>query len=190
MAQEIADYLEKQGNPPQPKIPVNLLKNITGLPSLRISQVTNFWLKPIGHARGHVSPDRKFNEERDRLHFAKRRPKNIAVGDILIAFAVGSGKVISVYKMMTLPHYAPAEERWPWYVTGKNMTQAYGHDWWANDLDIYRLQDAFEKKHLETNIKPRGVQSFDGFKWGLDRMQITPNFGNFILEMVDQKSKK
>jgi hypothetical protein len=190
MAAEIEDYLKKQGRPPRPKIPVSLLKNITGLPALRISSETNFWLKPIGHAHGHVSPDRKFDQERDRLHFAKRRPKNISVGDILIAFAVGSGKIISVYKMMTPPHYAPDEERWPWYVTGKNMTKDYGRDWWANDLDIYRLLYAFDKNHPNTDIKPRGVQSFEGFKWGLDRMQITPAFGNFILEKVGQKTEQ
>jgi hypothetical protein len=186
MATVMEKYLKGAGKPSQSKIPVNLLGHLSGTGTLKISLKTNFWLKPIGHSGEYVSPSRSFHHRKDDLHFAKRHPKNISAGDIFIAFAVGSGRIISIYKMLSAPQYSNDQARWPWYITGKNMTTDYGANWWNNNLDIYQLKADFEQQHHGEKIKPGENQSYGGFQWGLDRLKITPAFGKFIIAQINQ----
>lgn len=155
---------------------------------MRLVSGVKYWLKPIGHTHHHVEPNESYHQNARHLHFSVKEPKDVSVGDILIAFAVGSGKTLSIYRVLTKPQYDQSEERWPWYVNGQNLTVDFGRDWWQHGLTKEYLKTLFEKKYPGTKIKPRGAQGFGGFNWGWDRLEITKEFGDFIIDQVLAKT--
>lgn len=63
----------------------------------------NYWLKPIGVTGEPVTSDWTFEKLDDNLHFSKRRPKSVKPNDILIAYGVGDGRILSVYLTSSNP---------------------------------------------------------------------------------------
>ncbi len=188
MYQKMKTYLAKNKLPKLPKINLNLTELIKGRPALGLGAKTKFWLKPIGYSLEHVNPKESYDQKTKNLHFSKGEPTNVSVGDILIAFAVGSGKILSVYKVLSPPLYTHDGDRWPWYVDSKNLTQEYGRNWWSNSLTKEFLKIQFEKVYPGKKIKPSGSQGYGAFNWGWDRLEISTDFGNFIIDQVLAKS--
>lgn len=188
MYQESKDYLAKKKAPKPAKIPLNLAGLIKGRPAMRLVSGTKYWLKPIGHTHHHVDPNESYHQKTRHLHFSVNEPKEVSIGDILIAFAVGSGKILSVYRVLSTPQFDKSEERWPWYVNGENLTTDFGRDWWHNGLTKEHLKVLYEKTYPGAKIKPKGAQTYGAFNWGWDRLLINKAFGDFIIDQVLAKA--
>lgn len=70
----------------------------------QIPNGTRFFIKPIG-SNNHKIFDGDYSEKFQKQHFANRMPKAVRVGDILITYAVGARKIISVFKVMSSPKH-------------------------------------------------------------------------------------
>lgn len=132
------------------KIELNLLDGIKS--NTKTFSKGNYWLKPIGVIDSPIDNGEKFNSLFQRLEFSKKRPSGIKTGDIIIAYGVGTRKVLSVYENTSLePEYVADEEledeewreRWPWSIKGKNLSPKYGGEWWIHDLYIIGLENKF-----------------------------------------------
>lgn len=80
--------------------------------------VLTYWLKLLGKSPNPVPSTILFGEERHQITFSKRKPTEIKKGDILLAYSVGSQKMISVFKATDekgelTPFPSSDVERWP-----------------------------------------------------------------------------
>lgn len=139
---------------------------------------TRFFIKPIGSIDNKVRSltDKDFKEQ----HFAKQ-PKAVRTNDILITYAVGARKIISVFQVTSSANETNIpKDRWPWYVEVKNLTERLGETWSEKNLivtDIARL-------YAEKNDKPvtqRGGFDLNGLRRGNDKIQLTDEFGRYLL---------
>ncbi|MBF4308100.1 hypothetical protein, partial [Vibrio anguillarum] len=101
-------------------------------------------LKPIGTRDDPVLLEERqdFSDLHQNLHFSKKKPKGVSKGDVIITAGVGSGSLLSYFKVTgSLFHVTDEEikqeawkERWPWYMEGQNRSCDFGGSWWEHDI--------------------------------------------------------
>lgn len=179
------EYKKEHGQPKLKKIPLELSGLIKDAATIVAASDTKYFLKPIGHSAHHVSSSDMFDSPLQALHFAKQQPKDIKAGDIFIAFAVGSGRVISVYRMKSPLKFTTPSDRWPWYMDAENLAMPFAKNWWKNNLTKENLKKDFNALYPSKNIKPSWQsQTFGAFQHGRDRMEITADFARYIIGEV------
>jgi len=189
MAKVAKDYETNNKVRKSNKIKLKLINHISGLPSFKLNSANKFWLKPIGHSGEHIKSTRSFGQKKDWLHFSKKEPKDVSIGDILIAFAIGSGKILSVYRVESKVHFTSNNDRWPYYVEGENLTPKYGSNWFNNAITKESLKQHFEANFPGEKIK-KGTQGYGAFQFGWDRLEVNSKFANFIIEKILEKESE
>jgi len=157
----------------------------------------NYWLKPIGVTDHPIPEGELYNQAHFDLHFCKNRPNGVKPKDILIAYGVGSRKVLSIYKAISFPEHVTEEqieeedwlERWPWFVQGENLTQKYGGNWWLHEFYIGKLVDNYLQLNPDAPITAVGGQTIGGLNFGKDKLNLDFDFAKFIIEKVLDKNK-
>ena len=163
------------------------VENLINLPSN-----TNYWLKPIGVSENPVVIGRKFNELQQILHFSKRRPNSVKIGDTVICYGVGTTQILSIYRVSSTPIKVTQEEidnkkgleRWPWYVIGENLTPNYGNEWWNHKLNPFRLRDDFKSQYPNIPITFVGGETLGAINQGNDKLNLRREFAEFIINKV------
>ncbi|SOE21226.1 NgoFVII restriction endonuclease [Spirosomataceae bacterium TFI 002] len=156
------------------------LKNTPFIPGKNI----NYWLKPIGVSTDLVPKNKVFDEIDTDLHFSKLKPKGVKEGDILICYAVGHLNIISVYKVKSEVKYTGNEnDRWPYFVIGENLTPYYGQSWNQQGITITNQKKQVLEKG-EFNVTPSGKNSFGSLMQGADKLRITPEFGQYLIDKI------
>ncbi len=151
------------------EIPVNIL---TG---------ANYWLKPVGVIANPIPLDKQYNSLTEKLHFA-RPPRKVKLGDILIVYAVGHKNVVSIYRVKSESYKVlKTKERWPYYVEGENLTPYYGEQWQKYNITISELLKDVDGKF---NATPSGKNSYGSLMRGADKLQITPEYANYIIRKI------
>lgn len=194
----IDEYLENNPKEIPPKFDLNLndlLDTSEKIPDF--GTYKNIWLKPIGVSENPF-PDEPITELNGRLDFSKRRPTGVKLGDLLITFAVGKRKIMSVYRATGQPHFATKEEialpghghreRWPWSITGENLTTEFSKNWWNENLTIDALREEYLNKFPERPISAAGGKTFGTFQYKADKMRVTKEFGEFILDKISKNN--
>ncbi|MES1181370.1 MAG: restriction endonuclease PLD domain-containing protein, partial [Flavobacterium sp.] len=151
-----------------------------------------FWLKPIGVTGQPVPEDRLFNNANDTLHFSKQRPNAIKRNDILIAYGVGSTKILSIYRVTSSPLHVSQEEieeddwleRWPWYVEAQNLTPNFGATWPKHNLYKNSLVDDYLMANPQKPLTAVGGQTLGALNFGKDKLKLAPDFAKFIIDKV------
>lgn len=160
--------------------------------SSQLSDTIQFWLKPIGVTENPVSEDRSFDKIEDELNFSKLRPNGVKPNDILIAYGVGTSKILSVYSVTSFPISATPEEieaedwleRWPWYVEAHNLTPNFGATWVKHNLYINSLKEEYLVAHPNGAITAVGGQTLGALNYGKDKLKLSPDFAKFIIVKV------
>jgi HKD family nuclease len=185
-------WMQKNKLPVQhkPQNDLNILEIVS--PSHSKKGAVTYWLKPYGTLKSPVIDVEKFDTDPFRVTFAKG-VNNIKEGDILIVYAVGSRKILSLFvatndhgKLKSFAH--PEEQRWPYYVTSDNLTPLYGAKWASLDITLDDLKDAFLNQNPQKEVRP-GSQNFEVMKRGLDRLKLTREFAEFVIEAVLKQNK-
>lgn len=161
-------------------------KNLTDL----LSSNPTIWLKPIGATGYPVTSDRLFDDAVYPLHFAKE-PKSVKIGDIVICYGVGAGKLLSVYRVFSpvrraTPDQVESEEwmkRWSWIKDGQNLTPNYGRNWYSNDLLLKELRVDFLNSFPVKNITLTS-QSLGALHHGSDKFRLSREFGEYLLNAI------
>ena len=190
--QHIDVFLSKIKENPKPKIentPIQL--NLSSLFEdkenyYEIEKNATFWLKPIGVTNDNIPLTRKFNELDSNLHFSKLKPKGVKKGDILICYAVGHLKILSIYKVNSdVKNTEVKNDRWPFYVIGKNLTPNYGREWVNQNITITNQKNLVLQKNI-FDITPSGKNSFGSLMRGADKLKLTKEFGNYLLNKISK----
>jgi HKD family nuclease len=195
MQQVTTEFLERQPQTENREIELNLTSLIATQSLVsQFDETIDFWFKPIGVSDNPVPEDRLFNEPQDNLHFSKQRPNGVKPNDILIAYAVGTTKILSVYKATSFPIHVTQEEienegddwiqRWPWYVIAENLTSKFGATWARHNLYKNNLLEEFLASYPDEPITAVGGQTLGALNFGKDKLKLAPNFARFIIDKV------
>lgn len=199
MQQASNDFLEREPQSEERKIDLNLLNLLPHSNwASKLDDTIDYWLKPIGVTGSPVEEGREFNTLIEDLHFSKQRPNGVKPNDILICYGVGTGRVLSIYKVISFPDIISEEEmheeewyeRWPWYVTGENLTPNFGSNWWIHNFYISRLLDEYLTINEEGEITSVGGTTLGGLNFGKDKLKLSINFARFIIERVVQANNE
>lgn len=145
------------------------------------------FLKPIG-----CNENKIYNGDYSTIQeqrFSKKRPKAVRPGDILIVYAVGSAKIVSVNKVISEAYYKDVGDRWPWYVKVRNLTPALGRIWYTRNLFPTKLANEYVKSR-GLPITYRGGKNLKSLNYGLDKLRLTTDFGKFLLNKVFAENLK
>jgi hypothetical protein len=185
----VADFEKRVSLIPKPakspKYDLDLIGNLKLKENpLNIPSNINYWLKPIGVSDDIISHDRLFDEIDSDLHFSDKNPRGVKQGDILIAYAVGHKNILSIYRVNSeVKNTRDPKDRWPYYVTCENLTPYYGKDWSNHDITISNQKQAALKYGI-TNLTPSGKNSYGSLMRGADKLKITKEFADFIINQV------
>jgi len=193
MQQATTDFLSKQPQTETRDIDLKLTNLLSS--SSWISQLNDtieFWLKPIGVTDNPVAENIQFNKLDDKLNFSKLRPNGVKPNDILIAYGVGTTKILSIYSVTSFPISVTPEEieedkwlkRWPWYVEAHNLTPNFGSNWARHNLWINSLKDEYLATNPNEAITAVGGQTLGALNYGKDKLKLSPNFAKFIIDKV------
>ncbi len=173
--------LKEKGN----EVTVDLTKKIELKENpLLVKSNINYWLKPIGVSDDIIPWDSKFDEIDSDLHFSKIRPSGVKKDDILISYAVGHKNILSIYKVKSeIKYTGNKNDRWPYYVVGENLTPFYGSEWNKQGITITNQKNEVLKSG-SFNITPSGKNSFGSLMRGADKLKITPEFGQFLINKI------
>ncbi|BFM45078.1 hypothetical protein CFS9_37190 [Flavobacterium sp. CFS9] len=151
---------------------------------LGIKTNATFWLKPIGVSNDLIPLSAKFDEVDSNLHFSKLKPNGVKEGDVLICYAVGHLNILSIYRVNSeLRNTGNENDRWPHYFVGENLTPNYGREWASQNVTVTNQKNYFLENNL-LNITPSGINSFGSLMRGADKLKLTNEFGNYLLNKI------
>ena len=159
---------------------------------LRLSQIPNgtrFFIKPFG-SNNHKIFEGDYSGKFQKQHFANRKPKAVRVGDILITYAVGARKIISVFKVMSSPkHTNMPNDRWPWFVEANNLTTNIGKAWAKKSLMVMNIAREYAEIY-KLLVTQRGGYNLNGLMLGNDKIQLTDKFGRYLFVLAMEANKE
>ena len=155
-----------------------------------------YYLKPVGVSEDPIlKEDRQdFSDLHQDLDFSKKGTGSIQAGDIIITTAVGCGCLLSYFQITGSPKEATYEEqqsipwkqRWPWHIEGRNLSEKYGGCWWEHDLDRKLLMDLFIERHPNKPVTKSGGYTLGTINFGSDKVEITKEFSDFLIEKIKE----
>lgn len=174
-------------NPPPKQLIVKTVDLVESLKlksnPLLIPDKNTIWLKPIGSSEKFIKIDEKFSEAKHNLYFA-RHPRGVKVGDILIAYAVGYKKVLSIFRVISSVQITSnTSDRWHYYLDCENLTRFYGNEWNKHNIHISDQKHSFVKQ-TKLNATPSGKDSYGTLQRGGDKLKITSEFGNYLINKI------
>lgn len=194
---KIADEYGRQ-NPDwlsKPKIHADILESVYSSESEN-NLFPKYFLKPLGDSKNPILIDdkRDFSKLHQNLHFSKKKPKGLRKGDVIITTGIGSGSVLSYFKVTGCLNHVTEEEvkknawkeRWPWYLEGKNQSQKFGKNWWRFNLRRQDLLDEFLERYNGVPVTHVGGYNLDTINYGNDKVRITSEFGEFLISKIKE----
>lgn len=195
-------YLDHHPNTSSKDIDL-ILTNILLTPdhALFLDHKINYWLKPIGYTDSPIKEGELFDSTNvglGNLNFSKRRPSGIKINDILIIYGVGSTKILSIYRVTSTAQHVTDEEieevkwykRWPWYVTGENLTPIYGGIWWNHNLRIGELASEYLISKPDMTLTKVGGKTLGAFNYHNDKLNLSLGFAKFLITKVIEINNK
>lgn len=173
---------------PQPKQVIVKTINLVEILELKSNPIiipnkNTIWLKPIGSSEHLIQLNEKYSDPTHKLYFA-RNPRGVKIGDILIAYAVGYKKVLSIFRVSSSVQITSnPSDRWHYYLDCENLTRFYGNEWNKHNIHISDQKHSFIKQ-TKLNATPSGKDSYGTLQRGGDKLRITSEFGNYLINKI------
>ena len=144
-----------------------------------ITPDTRIFLKPIGHTKDPVY-DGDYSGESEQ--FFARQPIAVRKNDVLIAYGVGSRKIIAIFRVISDTHHNTGNknDRWPWYVDVENMTPKFSRIWFDKDLYITKIAQNYVDDY-DSYITNNKGKTLGALQWGADKIRLAYDFGMEVL---------
>lgn len=141
-----------------------------------------YFLKPIGWTDNPFDESRVLAPGIIEMHFSKRRPNAVRIGDILICYGVGTTKLLGYFKVTTGPYYDDSDnQRWPWRVEAENLSPVYGQTWASKSNTLYHVRDLYGNNKVFTYV---GGKSLGALQFGADKVQLNEEFAKFLISLI------
>lgn len=174
-----------QKNPVVEPAKLKVNKIINKKPSVTQKGAIKYFIKPVGTSKKPFLAPR-IVEEHDEMGFGDY-PKNMHTGDVLLLHSVGPGFIVGYYVLTSDDvenKKVDDDDRWPWKVQVECHSSKYSSNWWNYNLKTFDLVKEFKKLHPNKHITISGGDTLGALKWGSDRVQITDEFAQFIIERI------
>ncbi|MFL0198449.1 restriction endonuclease PLD domain-containing protein [Clostridium sp. WILCCON 0269] len=180
--EKIDNYSKNVGEPKKFKFDLRVSEFIKY--NEKISKLDKrFFLKPVGWLQKPFSTMRTLSSSIETLHFSKRKPRAVRVGDILICYAVGTAKLLGYFEVLEEPtNLMSKTDRWPWSVKAKNLCPYYSEKWVLFDNTISSIQDSYK---YDMPITYAGGKTLGALNFGADKIQLTEEFANHIISIIE-----
>lgn len=149
----------------------------------QVPQGSQIFIKPIGVSEKPIFAG-DFSKEK-YMHFSKRQPKAVRVGDILIAYAVGARQIIGVFKVTSNPiKIDDNAARWPWYVTSECLTPHLANHTWECVCPVVTQIAKSYVKAFGKPITHTGGKTLGALNRGSDKIQLDNKYGLYLLSKL------
>jgi hypothetical protein len=144
-----------------------------------------YFFKPNGSQQRPFPTTEKLDANIATLRFAKRRPRAVRVGDILICYGVGTTKLLGYFRVTDPPELTGSDDdRWPWTVQAQNLCPAYSENWTQFGNTVSSVRNAFGLNNIVTN---KGGKTLGALMRGSDKLQLTPQFAKHIIRIIERQ---
>jgi HKD family nuclease len=140
-----------------------------------------YFIKPVGWSDRPFSTNRSLGNDIEKLHFSKRKPSAVRVGDILICYAVGTTKLLGYYEVIEEPVFLKNADRWPWEVRSKNLSIDYSNRWNHFNNTIKSIKDTYDSNAPITFV---GGKSLGALNFGADRIRLNEQFAQHVISLI------
>lgn len=181
LSRKLLDYNgqhTEKGSAPKP-FDIKAFLHVMSLQEL-INDGTKIFLKPVGSSDAVIPSNRDFSDV-DMQRFAKY-PRSVSVGSVLISYAVGHRKIVSVFKTVGVAE-KKNQTRWPWEVPVINLTPKIGANWDFRDLNIMKLVDDY-KERIGSCLTKKGGDTLGALNFGCDKIQLDERLGRYLLRRI------
>ena len=109
-------------------------------------------------------------------------------GDVLIAYAVKTQRMLSVYTATEEKGYVKyfkreRDKQWPWYVKCKNNTPLFGANWPNINLTLRELRESYLRKFPDGLVFMKS-QNLDDLKHGHDHIRLDARFAEYVIKQM------
>ncbi|OTW84066.1 NgoFVII family restriction endonuclease (plasmid) [Bacillus cereus] len=176
----IDSYTNSLGETKKQKINLKVSDLIKKKVSVSKSDI-RYFIKPVGWSDRPFSTNRSLGNDIEKLHFSKRRPAAVRIGDILICYAVGTTKLLGYYEVIEEPVFLKNADRWPWEVKAKNLSIEYSKRWNFFNNTISIIQSTYDSNESITFV---GGKSLGALNFGADKIRLTEEFANHVINII------
>ena len=143
-----------------------------------------YHIKPLGSKNEIIREDADFTSFTRTINFSKR-PASIRRGDFLIAYAVGSQKIITVYRVESKLLEDKENSRYPYCFRCLNVIPKYSKNWSQNNLYLNDLIKTFNELYPEKNVTTT-KKDLNALRFGHSSLILNMNFAKFVIEKMTQ----
>lgn len=146
-----------------------------------------YFLKPVGSTEAPFPTNRTLDSDIATLHFSKRKPQAVRVGDILICYAVGTTKLLGYFEVITAPVFSGNDQdRWPWIIQGKNLCPEYSDHWTEYNNTLSTVKDQFTANRPITYV---GGNTLGSLNFGSDKVRLSTDFATHLIHTITKSIK-
>jgi hypothetical protein len=117
----------------------------------------------------------------------------VKIGDIVIAYGVGTTKILSYYRVISEPSFVtsnvikkdPWKARWPWFIVGKNLSPKYGKVWAKSELTLRNLVNEYNQYNSDRILTKVGGKNLKALNRGKDKINLNTKFAEFIINKIN-----
>ena len=80
-------------------------------------------------------------------------------------------------------------ERWPWFVEVNNLTTNLGKTWTKKNLKVMDIAREYAEIY-KLPVTQRGGYNLNGLMLGNDKIQLTDEFGRYLLVLAMEANKE
>lgn len=184
--EKVDQYLKTRAEPERPKLDLSVSEFIH-YPQASEESDIRYFIKPLG-TQEHPHPEtHTLSSEEEWLRFAKRKPRAVRVGDILICYAVGTAKLLGYFEVTGPPFFLDKEgERWPWSVQAKNLCPAYSEHWARHNNTVTGCRNLLPADEAVTYV---GGKTLGALNYGSDKIRITERFAKHLIGIIDKAAE-
>lgn len=141
---------------------------------------TRIFVKPIGSSE---EPAKMDDYSKDNMYFS-RRPAAVRPGDIMIAYGVGTSKIIGAFKITSKSPLPNDHPLWRWCMEAVCLTPNLSNMVWYS-IGLFVMSEATKYaatfgKHVTMN----GNDNLNGLKMHNDKIQLTEEYGQYLLDKL------
>ena len=185
--QTIDNYYKEIGKLKEPKLEIKVNDIIRDKIQLSKSE-KRFFIKPVGVSNEPFSIHRTLSSGVEKLHFSKRRPAAVRVGDVMICYAVGTAKLLGYFEVLEEPVFLKDKDtRWPWEVAARNLCSDYSDNWNVYNNTISSIQTSFS---ADVPITYVGGNTLGALNFGADKVQLTVEFAHHVINIIEESKLK
>ena len=189
---KIDDYFKNKQEPEMPTLDLTLDEFIhygnDTIEDINADSDIRYFIKPVGSSNSPFPESHKLDKNIETLHFAKRKPRAVRIGDVLICYAVGTTKLLGYFEVITEPSLTGTDDdRWPWSVQAKNLCPNYSENWinWGNALISVR-----DKYPANKAVTYNGGTTLGALNYGSDKIRLAVPFAKHLIKTIEGSVNK